>query len=302
LKHLVILQPDFENDPKLRSIRRSSEKMARGFLSQAGLDMKPFEALLRQRSAELERIVKKHKADALRRASRQRDALQSSIRAQSKALRSLAARGGFFPNPFFVLDTPFHISTPGSSASAEVPWGSWAKSNVKSSASHGTQYVSFYFIWTNPNPFGAYSGINAFTFLSATGYLKARSPWDWFSQNESSVKASAQVTCVINLLGEESKSLTSPSGFLGEATAISSTWSGDYDTQSISAGQHLNVTMVGIPAIKNIFFGVNLVVESWNDNGDIEADFKSGNFQITCPFVAFSLLNSPPISPPIVMG
>src|SRR5262245_5916158 len=121
LKQPVTLRPDFAKEPKLRSIRGASEKMARGFLREAGLDMKQFEALQRQRNVELERIVKKHKADALRRASRQRDALHSSIRAQSKSLQSLAASGGFLPNPFFVLDTPFLILAPPGSNSAAVP-------------------------------------------------------------------------------------------------------------------------------------------------------------------------------------
>src|SRR5215469_5836431 len=102
VKHPVISRPDFAKDPKLRSIRRASETMAREFLREAGLERKKLEALQRQRSVELERVVKQHKADALRRASRQRNALHSSVRAQSQALQSLAARGGFLPNPFFV--------------------------------------------------------------------------------------------------------------------------------------------------------------------------------------------------------
>jgi len=293
LKHPVISRPDFAKDPKLRSIRRASEKMAREFLREAGLDMKELEALQRQRSVELERVVKQHKADALRRASRQRDALHSSVRAQSQALQSLAARGGFLPNPFFVLDTPFLILSPPGSDSAAVPWGSWAKSDVKTSTSQGTQYVSFFFAWENPNPLVAYSGINALTFMSATGYLKAHSPWDWGFHNKSWVKASAQVSCVINLFGPH---LTSPSVFVGEATASSSLWSGGYDAQSISAERYLSVSMVGVPSISSVIFEVDLVVSYGNDRGDIEADFKSGNFQIACPFVAFSLLNSPPVA------
>jgi hypothetical protein len=34
-----------------------------------------------------------------------------------------------------------------------------------------------------------------------------------------------------------------------------------------------------------------------NDNGDIEADFESGDFQISCPGVVFSLLNTPRATP-----
>jgi hypothetical protein len=38
-----------------------------------------------------------------------------------------------------------------------------------------------------------------------------------------------------------------------------------------------------------------LTVEYENDDGDIEADFESGDFKIACPVVVFSLLNSPPV-------
>jgi len=292
LKHPVLLRPDFAKDPKLRSIRRAWEKMARGLLKGAGLDLKQLETLQRQRSVELERIVKKHKADALQRASRQRDALHSSIQAQSNALQSLAARDGFLPNPFFVLDTPFLIlSTPGSD-SAAVPWESWAKSDFKTSASQGTKYVSFFFFWENPNPLSDYSGIHALTFMSATGYLKAHSPWDWGFQNESWVKASAQFSYVINLGG----GLPPESVFVGEAIAISNLWSGGDDAQSISAERTLNLTRVAVPSIHSIVFEVDLVVSYRNDSGNIEADFKSGNFQITCPYVAFSLSNAPTVA------
>ena len=47
LKHLVISRLDFAKDSKLRSIRRASDKMARGFLREAGLDMKQLEVLQR---------------------------------------------------------------------------------------------------------------------------------------------------------------------------------------------------------------------------------------------------------------
>src|SRR5262249_38703267 len=137
------------------------------------------EALQRQRSVELERVVKQHKADALRRASRQREALHSSIRAQSDALRRLAARDGFFSHPFFTLDTPDSISSTRKltlSDSAAVPWGSWAKFDFKASDSQAAEKAGFYFSWVNP--YGDYAVINALTFMSATGYLTAHANWE----------------------------------------------------------------------------------------------------------------------------
>jgi hypothetical protein len=65
--------------------------------------------------------------------------ISQPIRAQS-----LAARGGFLWSAFYVLDTSFLSLSPPGSDSAEVPAGNWANSDVKTSASQGTQYVSFF--------------------------------------------------------------------------------------------------------------------------------------------------------------
>jgi hypothetical protein len=43
-----------------------------------------------------------------------------------------------------------------------------------------------------------------------------------------------------------------------------------------------------------VVFEVALQLDYENDSGDIEADFESGEFQIACPFVIISLVNSPP--------
>ncbi len=39
---------------------------------------------------------------------------------------------------------------------------------------------------------------------------------------------------------------------------------------------------------------VALALDCYNDSGNIDADFASGDFKIACPVVVFSLLNSPP--------
>ena len=104
--------------------------MVSGFLKEAGLDLKKFQALQGQRSVELERMVAQHKADALRLAKQRKGTRFSSIVAQSKALGDLTARSDFFPYPTFTLDTPFLIWTiplADIADSAAVPFGSWAK-------------------------------------------------------------------------------------------------------------------------------------------------------------------------------
>src|SRR5262245_29937369 len=156
-KHPAAFRPDRAQRASLQKNRQATGKMLSGFLKQAGLDLKKFQALQEQRGAELARMVAKHKAESLRVAQQRKSSLQASIAARAKALGDLASRSGFFPYPTYTLDTPFLIwSIPliDISDSAAVPFGSWAKFKLSTSQS-GTQKVGFYFYW--PNPYSDYA-------------------------------------------------------------------------------------------------------------------------------------------------
>jgi hypothetical protein len=238
-------------------------------------------------------MVAKHKTEALRFAAQRKGALHSSIAAQINALGNLAARGDFFPYPTFTLDTPFLIwSIPliDIADSAAVPFGSWAKFDFKSSQS-GTQKVGFYFYW--PNPYGDYAVINAATFMSATGHLRSHAPWG-LGKNTSEVMA----TALFNLWFGWPTGVTSStyaSAWLGRSGALSTFLIGpDVEGTSISQGVSLDTTMFAVPPNDVVVFEVALEIDYDNDSGNIDADFASGAFQIACPVVVFSLLNSPP--------
>ena len=294
LQHPAMFRPDRAQRATLQKSRRASEKMVSGFLREAGLDLRKFQAQQEQRSVELERMVAKHKTEALRRASQQKDTLHSSIVEQSKTLRDLASRNDFFPYPTFSLDTPFLIWTiplQEISDSAAVPFGSWAKFKFSTSQYQGTQKVGFYFYWANP--YNDYAVINAATFMSATGHLKSHAPWG-IGVNTSMVQA----TALLNLWFGWPSDVTSSSyasEFLGITGAYGSfTTGGDTEGTSISSGVSLNTTMFAVPPGNVVVFEVALALDYENDSGDIEADFESGDFRIACPVVVFSLLNSPP--------
>jgi hypothetical protein len=171
-----------------------------------------------------------------------------------------------------------------------VPFGSWAKFRFLTDQTV-TQKVGFYFYWANP--YGDYAVINAATFMSATGHLRAHAPWGW-GVNTSMVTAIA----LFNLWFGWPTAVTSSTYealSLGSAGAMSGTFYGpDVDTNSISSGVSLNTTMFAVPPNTFVVFEVALALDCENDSGNIEADFESGDFRIACPVVVFSLLNSPP--------
>jgi hypothetical protein len=294
-KHPARFRPDRAQRAALQKSRRESVKAASALLSKAGLDLKKFQALQGKRSADLERMVAKHKADAIKLASKRKDTLYSSIAAQSVALSKVAAKTGFFPYPTFTLDTPFLIwSIPLTdiSDSAAVPFGSFAKFKFKTSQTI-TQKVGFYFYW--PNPYQDYAVINAATFMSATGHLTAHAPWTFWS-NSSEVYAWAD----LNLWFGWPTAVTSSNHdtvFLGSTGALGGgVIGGDTEGTSVSSGVSLNTTMFAVPPNTVVVFEVAIELDCSVDDSDgyIEADFETGDFRIACPVVVFSLLNSPP--------
>jgi hypothetical protein len=171
-----------------------------------------------------------------------------------------------------------------------VPFGSWAKFDFKTSQTLD-QKVGFYFYWANP--YGDYAVINAATFMSASGHLRAHAPWG-LSVNTSSVYAWAD----LNLWFGWPTGVTSTSSaseYLGAVGAYASFTTGsDVEGSSVSSGVSLNTTMFAVPPNEVVVFEVAIELDCDNDSGNIDADFASGDFQIACPVVVFSLLNKPP--------
>lgn len=292
-KHPAPFRPDRAQRAALKKKSQASDKMVSAFLKEAGLDLKKFQALQEQRGAELERMVAQHKADALKLASQRKGTRFSSIAAQSKALGDLAARSDFFPYPTFTLDTPFLIWTiplADVADSAEVPFGSWAKFDFKTSDSL-VQKLGFYFYWANP--YGDYAVINAATFMSVSGHLRAHAPWG-LGVNTSEVDAYA----LFNLWFGWPTGVTSSNydaAYLGAIGAMSQTFLGpDVEATSVSSGVSLSTTMFAVPPNDVVVFEVALALFCDNESGNIDADFASGDFQVACPVVVFSLLNKPP--------
>jgi hypothetical protein len=290
LKHPVEFRPNPQQHRRLDKNRREYEKMMLGFLSEAGLDMEKLRALQEQHGVELDRLVAKHKTDALRRASR-KNTPHSSILAQSEALGDVASRDDVFLYPSFTLDTPLLIwPTPLLAVDSEgVPFGSWAKFRIKTSDDHQRAYkVSFYFYWMSP--FSDYAVIDAATSMSATGHLKAHASWG----GKCRVEASAQFGIWFGFQrAVESTSYKSES--LGFIAAVSGLILPDSDARAISDSVDFGKPLFVVPPQSPVIFEVALAVNYINDGGSIEADFESGDFKIACPVVVFHLLNSPPM-------
>jgi hypothetical protein len=290
-ERLKIRLPFRPEGAKLDRTRKVAGTMMSRWMKDSGLDLDKLQALHEQRDTELQRLAARNKKEALRLVARRKNKLETT--AQGKALGNLVGKTDFFPNPFFSLDTPFLIwSTPLLSLdSSATPFDSWAKFRFLTSQPGGTQKVSFYFYWVNP--FSDYAVINAATSLSATGYLRSHAPWGLWV-NTSSVGASAWFGLWFGVSSDLNPADYS-TDFLGGTGAYGSLYTGaDVESTTISTGTSLSRTMFAVPPGNVVVFEVALAIDYDDDDGNIEADFASGDFQIACPVVVFSVLNSPP--------
>jgi hypothetical protein len=294
LKHPRVFRPDRAEAAALQENRRASHKILAGFLKEGGLDTRKLQALHDERDAQLERAVERHKADALALAANRKDTLYSSIAAPAKALRD-ATTGGFFPYTTVSLDTPFLIwSIPLApiADSSAAPFNSWAKFKFRTSQSRGDQKIGFYFYWVNR--YSDYAVINAATFMSATGHLKSHAPYPIGGVNSSEVRVNALFS-LWQGWPTGLTSTTSDSAYLGRSAALRFFLLGpDREGSSVSSGVGLHTGLFAVAPSDVVIFEVALDIYFDNDSGNIEADFESGDFQIACPVVVFSLLNNPP--------
>jgi hypothetical protein len=296
-KYPTVFQPDPAQYPKLQSTLRAGEQLFAEFFRKAGFDVEELAALQKQHSTELRRILDQEKADAIKRASRAKDTVHSSIKSQTQALQAIAASNAFFPFPSFNLEKPFLIwATPHSkiiSDSTVEPFNSSAKIRIDSTASSGLDKLSFYFIWDNPSDF--FTVINANTFLSATGHLHATATgglsgidptsrysylgasanfalWSWWLQPPTSTPYVTQ----------QFASLAVSASFWDKSVAA-----------SISDGFLLSQNLFIVPPHGVVIFEVTLAVGYSNGHGHIIADFESGDFKVVCPVVVVSVLTTP---------
>ena len=274
-------------DPKLQRIRQARDKVLVEFLQAAGLDTRKVDALGQQHDAELRRAVDKYRAEAIRR-SRKKGTHYSSVMGQCKAILDAAdqADSVSLPKPFLIWATPRSNIL---SDSQTAPSDSWAKFRVSSSGDDSNK-VSFYFLWTNPSANGVF--IDPFAFVIATGYLEADADRAYWLVNVANVSAEAAFSLWQWWLPAPAPIL-SASASLGGVSAVAEYFQSDSESKSIAAGVRLDAGTFFVPSYSTAVFEVAVSISFYSDTGTAVADFESGNFNVTCPVVAFSVLQSP---------
>ena len=288
---------------KLLRDRRAEERRLASFLQKTNVNLKQIESLRKQDAAKLRGILEREQAAAIRSSRKAKAALQSTIDTRVKAIQQLVSSPPpFFPFPFFVLNEPVLIwATPHSNTlrdSHTEPWNNWAKFNVVDNASNSdvSERLSFYFLWRNPSDY--YAAINAMTYLSVNGHCQAYatgSYWSIFDGHKASIGVLADFTLWDWWIQP------SVAGQVVNATVVPSLQASaglfdDTQDQPVSSGYDLSASTFLIPPQSVVLFEVGLSVSGHVDDGQVWANFADGDWIVSCPFVAFSLLTQPVMS------
>jgi hypothetical protein len=287
-KHPDAPRLKLSQDPKLQRIRQARDKLLVESLQAAGLDTCKIAALGEQHDAALRRATDKYRAEAIRR-SRKKGTHYSSVMGQCKAIRDAAddTTSVSLPKPFLIWATPRSNIL---SDSQIAPSDSWAKFRISSSG-NDSHKVSFYFLWTNPFANGVF--IDPFAFVIATGYLHADADRSYLTPKIANVSAQAEFFLWQWWLPAPAPIL-SASSFLGGVSAIAEYFQTDSKSQSVSAGVKLDAGSFFVTSYSTALFEVAISISfDSNNEGTALADFESGNFNVTCPLVAFSVVQSP---------
>lgn len=275
-------------DPKLQRIREARDKLLVEFLQSAGLDTRKIAALGEQHDAALKGVTDKYRAETIRRAGK-KGTHYSSVMGQCKAILDAADETDSvsLPKPFLIWATPRSNIL---SDSQTAPSNSWAKFQISSSGNDSYK-VSFYFLWTNP--FGNGVFIDPFAFVIATGYLEADADRSYLTPKIVNASAEADFFFWQWWLPAPAP-LLSASASLGGVSAIAEYFQTDSKSQSIAAGVKLDAGSFFVPSYSTAIFEVAVSVSFLSyEEGTALADFESGNFNVTCPLVAFSVVQSP---------
>lgn len=279
--------------PESTLAQRSADDLLTQRYGEIGLDKRKLAGLQKQHRAELQRISDEEDAAAVKRASRAKTTVHSSVESQTKALQQLTARRDFFPYPSVSLDKPFLVMGSPNSILWDydiASFNSWAKFKVDTTAYSGSQKVSFFFLWSNDSPH--YSVINAATYVSATGRIKCIADggahgiyslpsshvsagasfrlWPWWQHPSGPGPAASTVFRDVRVdaaLFDKSRSV------------------------DISHSAMLDRSMFIVPPNGVVVLEAAVWVGYWNDPGRAIGDFQNGSYRITCPVVVVSKLS-----------
>ncbi|MBV9090222.1 MAG: hypothetical protein JO044_10035 [Mycobacteriaceae bacterium] len=286
-----------------RAIALAAEQFAR-----IGLDPAKLEPELAAQRAEDDRRLKEIKADAVAQSAARAASLRRLTDAERSALEGLAATtGNGSGTQYFALDSPVEIwATDGVAIESSTiePYNSRAKIRRDDSIyrsvdeailSGVTKFLHFYYLWENPRQ-DAYVSVNVNALLTLNGFCSAHSRGAVFPGG----KAKLSLAPTLDLVQTWTVPISSAapqSGASQTAVDITADSEGVFThDQTVYAvefrGFALSYDQEIVPPGQNLIIDVALSIYDDVDNGEVSADFATGEFYVLSPLVQLAILAS----------
>lgn len=270
-------------------------------LASIGLDAATVERELTAERAESQRRLEEFKAEAVAQSAARADSLRRLVGERVAGLDGLLATTGFPGAQYLALDSPVEIWTTDGldlASSTIQPYNSRAKVRLDQSFYHGLSgawligwnynLLHFYYLWGNPQQ-DAYAVVTANAILTLNGFCSAHSRGGLVSGG----KAMLSLDPTLDLVQTWTQPISSAPTQAGEsqnALYLSADSTGfDSDDKTTYAvefrGLILSYEQAIVPPGQYLIIDVALSVGWWIDNGEVSADFATGEFYVMSPLV-----------------
>ncbi|MBL9171996.1 MAG: hypothetical protein JNL10_00550 [Verrucomicrobiales bacterium] len=264
---------------------RAAARLAEGWATSSGLDLKALEALRKQHRKELDSAIPKRSADAARRWSKHIRATQAEIAERLENAHATAPAGNFFPPGLLLLDTPIGLISADDSLiqSRRIEaQRSFAKFRVDRRSS-GIDQVSFLYLFRND--LSAPFLYNFLAVQSISGHANLwldGNPSYPFSNDFGLVTLDVRVDVVPASLTTESSRVLNMSGV---ALNGPSYWENDTKDQTFSQGGFVTANGLVLRPGQTAVIVVSATVKSEIDDGHLVIDLDQGDFGFRSPGV-----------------
>jgi hypothetical protein len=263
-----------------------------------------FEKLRTRDDAEVRRVLKSQKTDAIKRSSAMKKTLAAALHDRAAAFEQLTIDPdpdvppyyALLSQPFLIWADPLELMDD----SAIVPGDSWAKVRRSSVGdANKLEALSFFYMWKNETDYPVV--INIDSSIIVNGYCVVIAEGGVFpgSRNaELMLRASLQFVRwwedppTRPLLQDSQRTFianleVNNGGFFQQFTAF---------RESDVIGEFgVGYKMLPVPAGEIAIFEVSLWASYDHENGEVDFDFSHGDFSVRCPHLLVTVLTGPPM-------
>ncbi len=289
-----------------RRLRQSTgaRSLAAEQLIRMGFDAAEVEREVGAERARSRRRLEQLKADAVAQSGVRADSLRRTVDAQRAALGGVVAIGPA-TTQYLALDSPVEIwATDGVNleSTAIEPYESRAQLRLDASLYEGLtgaylfewdyQLLHFYYLWANTKE-DASAVVTVNGFLSLNGFCSAHSRGGWFFGGKAELTLDPTLdliqtwTLPISSAPQQSGESQKALDLLADSTGFHTDDQTTYDV--VFRGFLLGYQQEIVPPGQYLIIDVGLRLGSYVENGEVSADFATGEFYVMSPLVQLAI-------------